>query len=113
MFRAAQVDRVLSVRHGSQFDQVEAALKVLGKRVSISLEDDTRSGGIATAVATRPRLLAVGRSGRMAFKKSATKKAVSLCDDHVRRTGTARSGAVGEIRMNGQRSTSSPTSTQP
>ena len=34
-----QVDRVLSVRHGSQFDQVEAALKALGKRVSITLED--------------------------------------------------------------------------
>lgn len=36
-----QVDRLLNVSHGSRLDQLEAALSVLGKRMSISLVDDT------------------------------------------------------------------------
>ncbi len=36
-----QVDRLLNVSHGSRLDQLEAALSVLGKRMSISLVDET------------------------------------------------------------------------
>lgn len=34
-----QVDRVLNVRHGSQIDQLEAALSVLGKKLVVTVED--------------------------------------------------------------------------
>jgi antitoxin HicB len=36
-----QVDRLLNVSHGSRLGQLEAALSVLGKRMSISLVDET------------------------------------------------------------------------
>jgi antitoxin HicB len=47
-----QVDRVLDVRHGSQFEQIEAAFGALGKRLTVTVEDlpDARarlSGGKA------------------------------------------------------------------
>ena len=35
-----QVDRLLNVHHGSRLDQLEAALSVLGKRMSILLVDN-------------------------------------------------------------------------
>ena len=34
-----QVDRVLNVRHGSQFEQLEAAFGALGKRLTIGVEN--------------------------------------------------------------------------
>jgi antitoxin HicB len=34
-----QVDRLLDLMHASRMDQIEAALRVLGKRISISIED--------------------------------------------------------------------------
>ena len=34
-----QVDRVLNIRHGSQLDQLDAAFRALGKRLSVSVED--------------------------------------------------------------------------
>lgn len=35
-----QVDRVLKMKHGSQFDQMEAAFSALGKRLVIAVEDE-------------------------------------------------------------------------
>lgn len=35
-----QVDRVLKMKHGSQFDQMEAAFAALGKRLVIAVEDE-------------------------------------------------------------------------
>jgi antitoxin HicB len=34
-----QIDRLLDLRHGSRFDQIEQAFLRLGKRLSISIED--------------------------------------------------------------------------
>ena len=34
-----QVDRVLDVRHGSQFEQLEVAFAALGKRLTVGVED--------------------------------------------------------------------------
>jgi antitoxin HicB len=34
-----QVDRLLDLRHASRFDQLEQAFRVLGKRLTIALED--------------------------------------------------------------------------
>jgi antitoxin HicB len=57
-----QVDRLLAMRHGSRLDQIERALQVLGKRLVVGVEDQTRgrrprrrlrSGGVR-ARATAP-----------------------------------------------------------
>ena len=37
-----QVDRLLAMRHGSRLDQIERALQVLGKRLVVGVEDQTR-----------------------------------------------------------------------
>ena len=34
-----QVDRVLNLNHNSQLDQMEAALRAVGKKLAISVED--------------------------------------------------------------------------
>ena len=37
-----QVDRVLKMKHGSQFDQMESAFAALGKRLVIAVEDESQ-----------------------------------------------------------------------
>jgi antitoxin HicB len=68
-----QVDRVLDVRHGSQIDQMEAALAAVGKRLVVNVTDAepmrrTRMGATAgVRKGTRTRRTAIGY-------KHATKK---------------------------------------
>lgn len=54
-----QVDRVLDVHHGSQIDQLEAALSALGKKLVVSIVDAEGA----------PPLRAISRVAKRAAKK--------------------------------------------
>jgi antitoxin HicB len=71
-----QVDRVLNIRHGSQLDQLDAAFRVLGKRLSITVADvehPVREATNRTAVMARHGGRTSGSVGAYS-KKAAAKK---------------------------------------
>ena len=67
-----QVDRVLNVRHGSQLDQIEAALAAVGKRLVVDTADlepvtlTVRGSAISTGRRVRVRRQAPVHSRRLA-----------------------------------------------
>ena len=84
-----QVDRVLNVRHGSQLEQVEAAFRVLGKQLVLSVQDTPtpqvtpatppgrmHAGVITAASPARTRVGAIGRRSTVGHRsiKRASKK---------------------------------------
>jgi hypothetical protein len=60
-----QVDRVLHVKHGSQLDQMEAAFAALGKKLVITVVDESQTramlGRTKGRVRSLPALSATGR----------------------------------------------------
>ena len=64
-----QVDRVLKMKHGSQFDQMEAAFGALGKRLVIAIEDEPQQIRPSARAGSRQRASSVVR-GRGISKAS-------------------------------------------
>ena len=76
-----QVDRILNVRHASQFGQVETALRAMGKRLVVQVEDvPPVHGGVLLTVATAKRsgvkrvAAATARMKRRTLKRRAAAK---------------------------------------
>ena len=67
-----QVDRVLKMKHGSQFDQMEAAFGALGKRLVIAVEEEPRRSAVARRGGRKASRRS--RAGRGAAARKAAKK---------------------------------------
>jgi hypothetical protein len=67
-----QVDRLLNIRHGSKLDQLEAAAKALGLRLTISL----------TAAAAQPAERHIGRTARVPLSVVARKRLAAARHKH-------------------------------
>lgn len=66
-----QVDRLLDVRHASRLDQLEAGLAAVGKRVSVTVEEQPpRANALRRAVAKRTRKAANTRPMRTRAKRT-------------------------------------------
>ena len=69
-----QVDRVLDVRHGSQIDQMEAALAAVGKRLVVNVVDAERKRMARMGTAARSRKTSAARPTSAHYKRAAKKR---------------------------------------
>jgi antitoxin HicB len=68
-----QVDRLLSVRHASQFAQVDSAMRALGKQLRVVVEDVPTLPVMRVARKPRAAAIAVPRGARPARARAAAK----------------------------------------